>query len=158
MLLWTYIGNPPGETLRRLITHVEFMNTENFFRVKVTQKLSHIDSNSTMTQLLSQVDSKSQLKSPSHKTESDWLKFDHDLVFESFDSETESPTAMLIFSRQIYSITESWLNLNQYDSIFMSQTDSFYLKISESDSTYMCQNWDNMTQVFFSLWLGKYSQ
>ena len=78
-----------------------YVYTENFFRVKVTQKLNHvvpvlthirrvtlthflkktsqfdaeklsqIDSNSTMTQLLTQVDSKSQFISSSYKTESD---------------------------------------------------------------------------------------
>ena len=55
------------------------------------EKLSQIDSTSIMTQLLSQVDSKSQFISPLHKTESDLLKFDHDSVFELIDSETESP-------------------------------------------------------------------
>ena len=96
------------------ISKLEILSlTENFFRVKVTQKLSHvvpimthirrvilthlkktsqfdpeklsqIDSNATMTQLLRQVYSKSQFISPPHKTESDRLKFDHDSVFESF--------------------------------------------------------------------------
>ena len=30
----------------------------------------------------------------------------------------------------------------------MGQTESFILKMSQSDSTFMGQNWDNMTQFF----------
>ena len=72
------MGSLSSEIGRLALIVVE-LYTENFFRVKVTQKLSHacpnfdaytlsqfhsfkkmsqIDSNSTMTQLLSQIDSK----------------------------------------------------------------------------------------------------
>ena len=33
---------------------------------------------------------------------------------------------MLIFSSQLDSITESWWNLSQSDSVFLGQTDSFF--------------------------------
>ena len=32
------------------------------------------------------------------------------------------------------------------DLVFLGQTDSVFLKISQTYSTYMGQNWDNMTQ------------
>ena len=89
-------------------THIRRVTLTHFFKNKSQfdpETLSQIDSNSTMPQSLSKVDSKSQFISPSHKTESDWLKFDHDSVFESIDSETESPETMLIFSSQLDSIT-----------------------------------------------------
>ena len=54
----------------------------------------------------------------SHKTESEGLKFDHDSVFESIDPETKSSETVLIFSSQLDSIIESWLNLSQSDSVF----------------------------------------
>ena len=81
-----------------------------------------------------------------HKTESDWLKFDNDSVFESIDSKTESPETMLIFTSQLDSITESWGNLSQSDSVFPGQTDSFFfLNESKWLDVYMGRNWDNMT-------------
>ena len=43
------------------------------------------------------------------------------------------------------------LNLSQSDSVFLDQTESFFLKMSQSDSTYMGQNWDNMTQFLSHL-------
>ena len=50
-----------------------------------------------MTQLLSQVVPKSQFITSLHKTELDLLEFYHDSVFESIDSEAESPAAKLLF-------------------------------------------------------------
>ena len=85
-----------------ILTHIRRVTLTHLKkRVSLTQK--------TMTQLLSQVDSKklalfqvtqfsSQFIIPSHKTESDWLKFDS--VFESIDLEkilSVTPTYFLEF-------------------------------------------------------------
>ena len=57
-----------------------------------------------------------------------------------------------------YSITESWLNLSQSDSVFLGQTDSFF---SKNESKWLDLYGSKLGQhdsIFESLWLGKNSQ
>ena len=118
------------------------------------EKMSQIDSNLTMTQLLSRVDSKSQFISPSHKTESDRLKINHDSVWLGN-----------WVTRNNANIFEStWLNtwvMVEFESIWLRFSGSNWLVFSKNESKWLDVYGSKLEQydsIFESLWPGKNSQ
>ena len=65
------------------------------------------------------------------------------------DSKTESPETMLIFSSQLHSITEPWLNLSQSDSVFLGQTDSYF----KNESKWLDVYGSKLEQAWLNFWI-----